>query len=174
MGRSEDLALAVPKLRMFELHADNNTELLPDLSKVMDPLPKFIGEGLRDRLEIKIVRQEIVAAKAGKKLAKGNILPNGQISFGYDRQVNFAPEPNLNKMYVMGSFPLPVFDVQQGELARISATLKQLDLEMLSQQNVIRGQIALAYRKVFNAREISANIRTPFSHNLRRFQGLEH
>jgi cobalt-zinc-cadmium efflux system outer membrane protein len=116
-------------------------------------LSQFIEEALRDRLEVKLVQQEIVATKASRKVAIGNILPNGQISFGWDRQVNFPPEPTINRLYLMGSFPLPVFDRQQGELARLKATLGNLDLELRSQQNIIRGQVDLAYRKVVNARE---------------------
>ena len=57
-------------------------------------------------------------------------------------------------MYLMGSFPVPVLDRQQGELARLRATGKTLSFDLISQQNIIRGQVDLAYRKVSNAREI--------------------
>jgi cobalt-zinc-cadmium efflux system outer membrane protein len=59
----------------------------------------------------------------------------------------------------MGSFPLPIFDVQQGEIARIRATERNLRFELLSQENIVRGQVALAYRKMWIARE-----------NIRRYQ----
>jgi len=153
MGRGEASDLAIPKYSMFTTSDSVHMELLPDLSKPMPPLAQYIESGINDRLETKIIRQEIVATKAGRKLAKGNIVPTGQMAFGYDRQVNALPEPNYNRLYLMGSFPIPVFDRQQGEIARLNATLTQLNMELSSQQNIIRGQIALAYRKVLNARE---------------------
>jgi len=62
-------------------------------------------------------------------------------------------------MYLMGSFPVPLTDRQQGELARLKATMHSFNLELVSQENIVRGQVALAYRKVLNARE-----------NIRRYQ----
>jgi outer membrane protein, heavy metal efflux system len=153
MGRPEEADLPVPHLAPFQLHTEKANSLLPNLSEPLPPLAQYINEALKERLEIKLVGQEIVAAHAVKKLTVGNILPNGQLSFGWDRQVNFAPEPNLNRMYLMGSFPVPIFDRQQGELARLAATTSNLNLELNSQRNIIRGQVALAYRKVINARE---------------------
>jgi cobalt-zinc-cadmium efflux system outer membrane protein len=113
-----------------------------------------------NRLEIRLVNQEIAAARANRVVAKGNILPDGQISFGYDRQLNPPDGNTLQRMYLMGSFPMPLLDRQQGELARLSATVRQLQSELIAQQSIIRGQVALAYRKVLNARE-----------NIRKYQG---
>jgi cobalt-zinc-cadmium efflux system outer membrane protein len=158
MGLNEDDPLAVPKLAPFQLHAEKS-DLLPDLSKPLAPLSNYIAEGLSNRLEIRLVQQEIAAARANRLVAKGNILPDGQISFGYDRQLN-PPNATVQRLYLMGSFPMPILDRQQGELARLSATIRQLTADLSSQQNVVRGQVALAYRKVFNARE-----------NIRKYQG---
>jgi cobalt-zinc-cadmium efflux system outer membrane protein len=153
MGRPETAELSVPSLAPFQLHAEQANSLLPDLSQSLPPLSQYIADAFQNRLEIKLINQEIVATAANKKLAIGNILPNGQVSFGWDRQLNFAPEPTLNRLYLMGSFPIPVLDRQQGELARLKATASNLNYELLSQHNIIRGQVALAYRKVVNARE---------------------
>jgi len=152
MGRDENASVSVPPLTAAQVRAENN-QLLPDLTKPMPPLGQYFKEALEDRLEIKLVKQEITATKAGRKVAIGNIVPNGQLAFGYDRQLNFPPEANFNRMYLMGSFPIPVFDRQQGELARLRATLVQLNAEQGAQQNIVKGQVALAYRKVVNARE---------------------
>jgi cobalt-zinc-cadmium efflux system outer membrane protein len=159
MGRNENTELAVPSLSAFQLRAEHNQGLLPDLSRPMPPEAQFIDEALRNRLELKLVKQEIKATEANRRLTKGNVFPTGQLAFGYDRQVNFPPEATLNRMYLMGSFPLPITDFQQGEFARLKATMHNLNLELLAQENIVRGQVALAYRKVFNARE-----------NMRRYQ----
>lgn len=159
MGRNENTELAVPSLSAFQLRAEHNQGLLPDLGRPMPPEAQFIDEALRNRLELKLVKQEIKATEANRRLTKGNVFPTGQLAFGYDRQVNFPPESNLNRMYLMGSFPLPITDFQQGEFARLKATMHNLNLELLAQENIVRGQVALAYRKVFNARE-----------NMRRYQ----
>jgi len=159
MGRNEETEIVVPSLSSFQLRAEHNVGLLPDLDQPLPPESQFIQSALRDRLEIKLVKQEIFATQANKRLTKGNIMPTGQIAFGYDRQVNFPPEANLNRMYLMGSFPVPLTDRQQGELARLKATMHSFNLELVSQENIVRGQVALAYRKVLNARE-----------NIRRYQ----
>ncbi len=152
MGRPETAELSVPSLAPFQLHAGQANSLLPDLSKPLPPLAEYLKDALRDRLELKLVKKQILANDANRKLTIGNILPNGQISTGWDRQRN-PPENPTNRMYLMGSFPVPIFDRQQGELARLRATERNLNFELLSQQNIIRGQVQLAYRKVVNARE---------------------
>ncbi len=159
MGRNENTELVVPSLSAFLLRAEHDQGLLPDLSRPMPPEAQFIDEALRDRLDLKLVKQEIKATEANRRLTKGNVFPTGQIAFGYDRQVNFPPESNLNRMYLMGSFPIPITDRQQGEFARLKATAHNLNLELSAQENIVRGQVALAYRKVNNARE-----------NMRRYQ----
>lgn len=158
MGRPEDSSLAVPKLSAFQLHAEKN-ELLPNLTESLPPLSQFIAEALRDRLELKLLNQQIVATRANKRVAVGNIFPDPQVAFGYDRQVNPAPDPNVVKMFLTASLPLPILDRQQGILARLRATLRQLDAQSNAQKNIVRGQVALAYRRLVNARE-----------NIRRYQ----
>jgi cobalt-zinc-cadmium efflux system outer membrane protein len=154
MGRNETAELSVPSLAPFQLHAGEVNSLLPDLSRPLPALSQYVNDAMRDRLEIKLVKQQIVAANANRKLTIGNILPNGQIGVGWDKQMNLPPEKNLNRLYLMGSFPVPLFDRQQGELARLRATVRNLNFDFISQQNIIRGQVDLAYRKVVNAREI--------------------
>ena len=132
---------------------------MPALNLPLAPESQYIADAMKNRLEIKLVSQQIKAAGAARSVAKGNIIPDGQVSFGYDRQLNPLPEVNKNSFYMMGSFPMPIFDRQQGELARLRATIQQLNYERVAQQNVVRGQVALAYRKVLNARE-----------NIRRYQ----
>ena len=154
MGRDESVPVLVPKLAQFQLHAEQNeSDLLPALNLPLAAESQYIADALKNRLEIKLVNQQIKAAGATRSVARGNIIPDGQASFGYDRQLNPVPEPNKNSFYMMGSFPMPIFDRQQGELARLRATIQQLNYELVAQKNVVRGQVALAYRKVLNARE---------------------
>ena len=152
MGRFEDSRLEVPKLPAFQLRGAEN-DLLPDLSKQMPPLSQYIDDAIRNRLEIKIVKQEIVTNKSNLNNAIGNIIPNGALMVGKDTQFNPPDNPTARRDYIQGSFPLPILDLQQGEIARLKATGKQLGFELVSQENVVRGQVALAYRKLVNTRE---------------------
>src|SRR5262249_19212234 len=152
MGKSESLPIAVPSLGAFQLRAESN-QLLPDLTRPLPPESQFIADAMQNRLEIRIVKQSMKSAIAQRKEAVGNIWPNGQLAVGYDRQNNFAPEKDFIKWYIMASQPVPLFDHQQGELARLRATLRQLKFEQGSQENIVRSEVALAYRKVWNARE---------------------
>jgi outer membrane protein, heavy metal efflux system len=153
MGRPETAELSVPSLAPFQLHAGEANSLLPDFSKPLAPLSEYVNDALNNRLELKLVKQQMVANDASRKVAIGNIIPNGQIGTGFDKQRN-PPVDSVYRMYLMGSFPVPIFDRQQGELARLRATNRNLNFTLLSQQNLIRGQVDLAYRKVINAREI--------------------
>jgi cobalt-zinc-cadmium efflux system outer membrane protein len=154
MGRPEEADLPVPHLAPFQLHTEKANSLLPNLAEELPSMSQYIDQALKERLEVKLISAEIIANRAMRKLTVGNILPNGQISFGWDLQLpsNYG-DSQLNSVYLMGSFPIPICDRQQGELARIAATGSNLNLEMNSQRNIIRGQVALAYRKVVNARE---------------------
>lgn len=154
MGRPETAELSVPSLAPFQLHAGRANSLLPDLTKPLPSLSDYTKIALNDRLEIKLIKQQIVANHANRRVAIGNILPNGQISIGWDKQINPFPESTLNRTYLMGSFPVPIFDRQQGVLAQLRATERSLRYDLGSQQNIIRGQVDLAYRKVVNAREV--------------------
>jgi outer membrane protein, heavy metal efflux system len=153
MGRPETAELSVPSLAPFQLHAGQVNSLLPDLSKPLPPLSDYVNDALRDRLELKLVKQQMVSNDATRRVTIGNIIPNGQIGTGFDKQRN-PPTDSVYRMYLMGSFPVPIFDRQQGELARLRATARNLNFDLISQQNIIRGQVDLAYRKVINAREI--------------------
>jgi cobalt-zinc-cadmium efflux system outer membrane protein len=154
MGRPETAELSVPSLAPFQLHAEKANSLLPDLSVELPPLSQYVNGALKDRLELKLIEKEILANKANRKVTIGNIIPNGQLSTGWDKQINHGSDPTLNRMYLMGSFPLPILDRQQGELARLRANERNLNYDLLSQQNIIRGQVDMAYRRVVNAREI--------------------
>lgn len=154
MGRPETAELSVPSLAPFQLHAEKANSLLPDLSVELPPLSQYVDDALKDRLELKLIRAQILTNKANRKVAIGNIIPNGQLSVGWDKQINHGADPTLNRMYLTGSFPVPILDRQQGELARLRATERNLNYDLLSQQNIIRGQVDMAYRKVVNAREI--------------------
>jgi outer membrane protein, heavy metal efflux system len=154
MGRNETAEISVPSLAPFQLKAGAANSLLPELGKPMRPASEYVNEALQERLEIKLIKQQMVTTAANRKVVVGNIIPNGQIGVGFDRQLNPSPETNVDRWYLMGSFPMPVFDRQQGELARLRLSQRNLNFELISQQNIIRGQVNLAYRKVLNAREI--------------------
>jgi outer membrane protein TolC len=127
--------------------------LLPDLSVQLPVLSQFIEQAMKNRLEIKIVNQQIVTARANLRSTIGDITPDAQFSIGRDIQRNPPDNPTLIRSYIMGTIPMPVFDLHQGDIAKYKATLRQLQFELGAQQNVVRGQVALAYRKLVNARE---------------------
>ncbi len=156
MGRPLDSPTAAPPLGAFKLAVVKN-ELLPDLSQPLAPLKEYVDMALANRLEFKVIAQAISVNKSELKLSYANILPNSQISAGRSLVTNGPGHPNTVGVYMTGQFPLPVLNVNQGEIKRISATIRQFRFEQEAQKNVISGQVDIAYRKLINARETMRN-----------------
>ncbi len=156
MGRPFDSPTAAPPLGAFKISVVKN-ELLPDLSQPLAPLKDYVDMALANRLEFKVIAQAINVNKTGLKLAYANILPNSQISAGRSIVTNGSGQPNTVGVYMTGQFPLPVLNVNQGEIKRISAIIRQFRFEQEAQKNMISGQVDIAYRKLINARETMRN-----------------
>jgi outer membrane protein, heavy metal efflux system len=157
MGRPLEAPTAAPPLGAFKLTVVKN-DLLPDLSRPLAPLSDYVNMAVANRLEFKVIAQSIEVNKMELKLAYANIVPNSQMSLGRSIVTNGPGNPNTVGVYMTGQFPLPgMFNVNQGEIKRVSATIRQFRVELEAQKNTITGQVDMAYRRLVNARETMRN-----------------
>lgn len=152
MGSNMDTAVTVPRLPTFQLRAEKS-DLLPDFDRPVPPLQDLLQMALANRLELKLIRQQIQVAKAQQYHAIGNIIPNPVVATGKSITGNPPVGPKLNGFFVTLNFEMPVLSFQQGELARLSATIRQYYRQYQAQENQVTGEVAGAYNNLVAARE---------------------
>ncbi len=116
-----------------------------------DSESKLHALAMSNRLELKIVEQQRVVNDANLKVARGNILPAPRFTVGRMTEDHINSRLNRQTAFFQALIDLPVLDRQQGIIARAKATGTQLSLEVLSQRNIISGQVYLAFRRLRSA-----------------------
>lgn len=176
IGREPDSVLNVPRLD-FSANVER-TQLLPDFNQELKPLAAFIQLGLKNSPQLRVLVQSIRFNRANLANAVGNVFPNPVLTFGHITATDIGPgqgnnqtvagsdtsigssqqgqnASNVQKGYLIGvNVDIPIFDMQQGNISRLNATIRQLKAEQLSQQNIISDQIANAYRRLVIARRV--------------------
>ena len=116
-------------------------------------MDSLISDALKTRLDIKIINQSIAVNRANKRITVANILPNVQLNVGNSYSGN-PPEGPATRGYFVGfTQELPIFNFQQGELARLSAQNIQLNRELESIKNQVTEEVVSAYQQLTAARE---------------------
>lgn len=152
MGSNLETPVSIPHLPPFQLRAQKS-ELLPDFDKPVPQLQDLIQSALANRLELKLIKQNITVAKAQLYNSYGNIVPNPSVATGRSITGNPPTGPKLNGFFVSLNFELPVLSFQQGEIARLNATIKQYYRQYQAQENVVTGEVSAAYNSLIAARE---------------------
>ncbi|MBS1954482.1 MAG: TolC family protein [Cyanobacteria bacterium SZAS-4] len=130
------------------------SSVLADLVKESTRLgdsQQLVHAAMTNRLEIKIVEQQIKVNDANLTVARGNILPAPRFTVGRMTEDRINSDKNRKSAFFQALIEMPILDRQQGFIARGKAVDKQLNLEVLSQQNIITQQVLLAYRRVQSA-----------------------
>lgn len=151
IGRGAGGAINLPAL-LYEQTATDNSGLLPNLTQEMPKRERLVQEAYQSRFELKVSKQAASVAQAQLKVARADNLPRGIVNAGLmvEDRIN---SPNQRKTpYVQAQVFFPVFDRQQGRIARAKADVNQWNKQELSQRNLIESEVALAYRRVEMAR----------------------
>lgn len=162
VGREVELSLYVPRLPIFNARAER-TELLPDFNKEVPPLRQFIDEAMENRLELKVLKAQIKVAQAQLYNSIGNIIPDPTLSGGPSITNNAPSGPQINAYFFTWNVETPVFNWQQGDIARLRATIKQYYAQVGAQKNLIISDVSQAYNDLIIAR---GRIRTYQEHVL--------
>jgi len=151
IGRSAEAPMNLPAL-LYEQTTDDSSGLLPNLTKEMPPRHRLTQEAYQSRYELKVAQQGALVAREQLKVARADNFPRGLVNAGLmvEDRIN---GPQLRKVpYVQAQVFFPVFDRQQGRIAKSKADINQWNKAEISQRNVIDSEVALAYRRVEMAR----------------------
>jgi cobalt-zinc-cadmium efflux system outer membrane protein len=152
LGRSYKAEIDVPRLPLLKTQIEMN-ELLPDLNKPVPELDSLIGKSMENRLDLKIVKQSIAVNKTLLSNAYGNIIPNTQLNIGSSITGNPPNGPKIHGYFVGITQEVPMLNLQQGEIAKYRAILKQLNFEFSTKKNIVTEEVVVAYQRVMAARE---------------------
>ncbi len=161
LGRSAENPIDVPRLPAFLSLLDEPQKvkievgggLLPDFSKQPEPLQHYVELGYANRWELKSLAQQLKLNKARLVNAVGDIVPNPQVGFGCSTAGNPPSGPKLTSVYLGFNVPFPTNNFNQGDLAKLKATKRQLTYAIGGQKNVVVGEISDAYNTMLAARE---------------------
>ncbi len=152
MGHDADADVSVPGLP--DPHKlPGQAELLPDFKQTFPTRDDLIKTAKENRIELKLAKEAIALNHANLRNAYGNILPTPRFATGYLRENNPPTGPKTDGAFFQAYVDLPTLNVNQGDIARFRATGKQLKLDLSAQENLVTGQVALAYSRLLAARE---------------------
>lgn len=153
LGRDYRKVVEVQHLpHAYQLRIEEN-ELLPNFTKPLPTLETVVNDGLKNRLDLKVVEQRLATNRAGFRSTLASILPNTQLNVGSSYSGN-PPEGPATRGYFIGvTQELPLLNFQQGELARLKAMKLQLSRELKATQNTVTEEVIVAYQQLAAARE---------------------
>lgn len=115
-----------------------------------DTLPSLdilIQQAMNYRNDLKAKQAELRAETDRLKLYKRSRTPNLMLTVGFD-MVNPVGDHFISGIFAMGQFEIPIFDRQQGNIARTLATQERLVAERETLTLQIRNEIETSYRQV--------------------------
>lgn len=152
MAQSPHIQVSTPGLGVFKLRAEK-TDILPNFKKDVPRLEHFINLAMRNRLELKIVKQQIAVNKSKLRASMSKNFPRGFLSFGRSITGNPPSGPKLRGYFMAAEVQVPVFNVQQGDISLYRATIRQLRQEQFAQRNIITSEVSDAYQRLLAARK---------------------
>ena len=106
------------------------------------------AKALSQRPDLRAAQQGIVAAKSQVALAKANGKQDVNLTG------NYSHTPGLSSASWFVSIPLPIFDRNQGEIARTKFSLTQAELTEKAGQDVVMTDVANAYEATATNQEV--------------------
>lgn len=163
LGREVENPIEVFHLPGFFQLKAVKSEFLPDFEDQLPPLKDYLAIAVVTRPELKVIKNRIKLNRAQLRNAYGNIVPDPNFNVGESVSNNPATGPKLRGIFVTLNIEVPVYTFQQGDIFRLKATEKQLQLEFLSVKNQVTGEVSEAYQNLVVARN---RIRTYLEHVL--------
>ncbi len=149
MGKNPDAEIKAPPLELKQ----SGSELLPDFAKEFPKRDQLVQLAKENRLELKIAQAAILTNEANLKNAYGNVIPTPRFVTGKVTELNPPTGPKTNRAFFQAYIDTPIFNLNQGDIAKFKAVGKQLKLDLSGQENQVDGQVSLAYNKVLAARQ---------------------
>jgi len=122
------------------------------------PLEEWLKIALENRPDLLALRRAVQRSAAELQLELARSKPDVTLGSEYRRQQGLAGTGNMLGFFV--EIPLPVFDRNQGEIARAREELRQAELRVRALEASIRAEVENAYRQWQSSRESLEQIET--------------
>jgi len=122
------------------------------------PLEEWLKIALENRPDLLALRRAVQRSAAELQLELARSKPDLTLGSEYRRQQGLAGTGNMLGFFV--EIPLPVFDRNQGEIARAREELRQAELRVRALEASIRAEVENAYRQWQSSRESLEQIET--------------
>jgi outer membrane protein, heavy metal efflux system len=122
------------------------------------PLEEWLKIALENRPDLLALRRAVQRSAAELQLELARSKPDLTLGSEYRRQQGLAGTGNMLGFFV--EIPLPVFDRNQGEIARAREELRQAELRVRALEASIRAEVESAYRQWQSSRESLEQIET--------------
>ena len=122
------------------------------------PLEEWLKIALENRPDLLALRRAVQRSAAELQLELARAKPDLTLGSEYRRQQGLAGTGNMLGFFVQ--IPLPVFDRNQGEIARVRQELRQAELRVRALEASIRAEVESAYRQWQSSRESLEQIET--------------
>lgn len=129
------------------------SDLLPDYTFSVPILKDFIDRGLTNRLELKSLGLQLKVNQANLLSAYGNVIPNPTVAFGKSTAGNPSGGPKVTAVFFTVDAEFPLSNWNQGNIWNFKATGRQLNYQVLAQQNQVTSDIVSAYNNLLAARK---------------------
>lgn len=137
-----------PSFRLdADLSAPPRVELLDDIR----------AEALRSRPDLLATRKDVERAGADTRLQIANGKIDYTVSAAYQNQMSYVKDGHLIAAGL--TIPLPVFDRNQGEIARARIAAQQAEARVRALQRAIQAEIDNAWAQYNTSRELVERIR---------------
>ena len=134
---------------------------LDDLREIQPP---DIQTTLRDRPEMRSVRQGVKQAEANFDLQRANAMPDPQLMAGYKRFSGSKPYTGQNTLFFGFQVPLPIFDRNQGQIAAAQAKLMGAKDAVTDQELAIRAEVESALADYESRRQALLDVLPKMAH----------
>ncbi|MBX9722352.1 MAG: TolC family protein [Candidatus Obscuribacterales bacterium] len=152
LARNYHQDISAPRLPPYNKDRQRS-DLLPDFNVAAPSLDYLVDLAFKNRLELKILNQQLSVNRANMKVALGNVIPNPQLGVGNSITGNPPNGPKIiHGYYIETSWEMPVLNFQQGDISLYKATEKQLRAQVDAQKNLVTGDVTKAYNDVLTAR----------------------
>jgi outer membrane protein, heavy metal efflux system len=126
-------------------------------------------DALDERPDLLALRRDVLRAGSELKLQRANATQDWTLGAEYRRQQYNAKS---NSLTLSLSMPLPVYDRNQGEIARADRERHQAELRVKALENNIAGEVETAWTAFMSARGMLETIRGDMLKNARDVRGI--
>jgi outer membrane protein, heavy metal efflux system len=133
LGRALKRPIDIPPLSELEKPDSSyatKDDFIPSFAHDVPDVSVFIEQARKHRWDLRDVKQQIALNRRGLKDAYANVMPMPQCAFGQSAGNNLPDAPVGYCTFVTVNAPMPLTNLNQGDIQKFKATIKQLGWQL--------------------------------------------